>query len=492
MTGFRYRGVIEGYYGPAYQHEDRLWWIQSLGRWGMNLYVYAPKDDALQRGEWRTPYPEERLREFAELVEAGARAGVEVGFSVSPGLSMEYSSREDLGLLTRKLQAFHDLGVRFVSLGLDDVPTELAHESDRRAFGSLAAAHVALSHAVLESLGSDATLWLVPTDYMGTEPTAYLEHLGEHLDPEVLVGWTGRTVVSPTVRADEARTLAKTLRRRLLLWDNYPVADGVMRPLLHLGPYAGRDSTLDESLCGVVLNTMQHARASGVAVRAAAEYLRDPASYDPEGAWRTAVRELGAGAERAFELFAAAHRFSALTPDAEDDDLARALAALRGASTPDAERRTRADLAGLVDARLAVADALRTGLADRRLAREIEPWLASHHREGERMRAALQLLEKLDAGGSQIERLLAIFPFEARVRSPGSPDAWSYGPRRALYPQFASLRHDDARFGPDPALYLDRCLADAVVRLADQRARERLGLRLASEKAAAATASKRL
>ncbi len=484
MTGFRYRGVIEGYYGPAYQHEDRLWWIGSLGRWGMNLYVYAPKDDALQRGEWRTPYPEERLREFADLVEAGARSGVEVGFSVSPGLSMEYSSREDLSLLTRKLRAFHDLGVRFVSLGLDDVPSELAHESDRRAFGSLAAAHVALSHAVLESLGPDATLWLVPTDYMGTEPTAYLEYLGEHLAPEVLVGWTGRTVVSPTIRADEARTLAKTLRRRLLLWDNYPVADGVMRPLLHLGPYAGRDSTLPESLCGVLLNTMQHAHASGVAVRAAAEYLRDPAGYEPERAWQAAVRELGDGAERAFALFAAAHSFSALTPDAGDAELTAALATLRDASTPSAERAAREDFATLVHARLGVADALRQGLADRRLAREIEPWLASQHHEAERMRAALELLEKLEGGGSQIERLLAVFPFEARVRSPGSADAWSYGPRRALYPQFASLRHDDARFGPDPALYLDRCLADDVVRLADQRARERLGLRLASPSSA--------
>jgi hyaluronoglucosaminidase len=480
MTGFRYRGVIEGYYGPAYQHVDRLWWIERLGRWGMNLYVYAPKDDALQRGEWRTPYPEERLREFADLVEAGARAGVEVGFSVSPGLSMQYSSREDLGLLTRKLRAFRDLGARFVSLGLDDVPTELAHQNDRRAFGSLAAAHVALSHAVLESLGPDVALWLVPTDYMGTEPTPYLEHLGEHLAPEVLVGWTGRTLVSPTVRAEEARAHAKTLRRRLLLWDNYPVADGVMRPLLHLGPYAGRDPTLDESLCGVVLNTMQHAHASGVAVRAAAEYLRDPAGYEPERAWREAVRELGAGAERAFELFAAAHRFSALTPDAGDSDLASALATLRDSSTPDAERGARTGFAELLHARLEVADELRTGLEDRRLAAEIEPWLASHHVEGERMRAALELLEKLDAGGSQIDRLLAIFPFEARVRSPGSPEAWSYGPRRALYPQFASLRHDDARFGSDPALYLDRCLADDVVRLADQRAHERLGLRLAS------------
>lgn len=480
MAGFRYRGVIEGYYGPPYEHEDRLWWLERLDGWGLNLYVYAPKNDPLQRSQWRTPYPEERLREFAQLVGAGERAGVELGFSVSPGLSMEYASREDRELLARKLQGFRDLGVRFVSLGLDDVPTELAHEGDRRAFGSLAEAHVALAHDLLERLGPETTLWLVPTDYMGTEPTPYLEHLGEHLDRSVLVGWTGRTVVSPTVRADEARRLAAVLRRPLLLWDNYPVADGVMRPLLHLGPYRGREPGLAGSLCGVVLNTMAHPRASAVAVRAASEYLRDPVGYDAERAWTAAVRELGAGAEQAFALFAAAHRFSALTPEAGDDELARALLALREAAPGGPARRARQRFAELLRARLEVADALRAGLSDRRLAREIEPWLASHHLEGERMRAALDLLEKLEGGsGSQIERCLAIFAFEAGTRFAGSDEAWSYGPRRALYPQFRSLRHDDARFGADPALYLDRCLADAVVRFAQQRACEVLGMRVA-------------
>ncbi|MEN8182731.1 MAG: beta-N-acetylglucosaminidase domain-containing protein [Myxococcota bacterium] len=480
MTAFRHRGIIEGYYGPPYSHADRLWWIDRLGRWGLNLYVYAPKDDGLQRSDWRIPYPKARLREFAELVEAGASAGVEVGFSVSPGLSIEYASREDRDALHRKFGVFRELGVRFVSLGLDDVPTELTHEGDRRAFGSLAEAHVALAHGVLEALGPESTLWLVPTDYMGTEPTPYLEHLGTHLDAGVQVGWTGRTLVSPTVRAAEARQRAATLRRPLLLWDNFPVADGVMRPLLHLGPYRGRDPGLSESLCGIVLNTMAHAHASGVAVRAAAEYLRDPHAYDAEAAWRSAVAELGAGAEQAFALFASAHRFSALSPEESDGELADALGQLRASvGSGEAETRAREAFAAGLRARLEVAEALRQGLCDRQLAGEIEPWLESHRREGERMRAALEFLEALGRDGSRMERLLAVFPFEARVRAAASEQAWSYGPRRALYPQFQSLRDDEACFGPDPALFLDRCLADEVVRFAQQRASDVLGLRVA-------------
>jgi len=33
---FAHRGVVEGYYGRAYTHADRLWLIEQMGRWGMN------------------------------------------------------------------------------------------------------------------------------------------------------------------------------------------------------------------------------------------------------------------------------------------------------------------------------------------------------------------------------------------------------------------------------------------------------------------------
>jgi hyaluronoglucosaminidase len=469
VGAFAIRGVVEGFYGPAWSHADRLWWLERLGRWGMNRYVYAPKDDRLQREAWRIPYPDERLRELRELVERGARAGVEVGFSVSPGLSIEYASAADLEALVSKLRAFEDLGSGFLSLGLDDVPSRLVHARDRQAFPSLADAHVALAHAVAGALRPETRLWLVPTDYMGVEPSDYLEVLGSRLDPAVLVGWTGRTVVSPTIGSDEAAARAATLERPLLVWDNYPVADGPMRPVLHLGPYVGRDPGLPRHVTGVLLNPMQHAHASALAVRTAAAYLRDPEGYEPEAAWEEACRELGAGAEAAFRTFAAAHRFSALAPDDRDAELESALEALR---RDDALQRFEA----LLEERLAAGDAIHAHLADRTLAAELEPWLLSHAIETRRMRAACELLHRLAGAGSRVERALAVFGFETRARAAPAEAAESYGARRVLYPQLASLREEDARFGPDPALFLDGCLADEVVRLAEARAAAALGL----------------
>ncbi|HVP28070.1 MAG TPA: beta-N-acetylglucosaminidase domain-containing protein [Myxococcota bacterium] len=477
MSGFTLRGIVEGYYGPPYSAEDRLWWVERLARWGMNAYCYAPKDDPLQRAEWRTPYAEDALREFARLIEAGAKQGVEVGFSVSPGLSMVYSSPEDRRLLEAKFRAFQAMGSRLFMLAFDDVPSHLAHDSDRRAFASLADAHVAVAHDLRDALGGDATVLLGPTDYVGAEPTDYLETMGASLDPAIPAFWTGRTVCSPEVRSDEAALRAATLRRRLVLWDNVPVSDGPMRPLLHLGPYARREPGLVAHVSGVLLNTMEHARASAVAVHTAAAWLRDPERYDAEAAWRAALDELGAGAPAAFAEFAAAHRFSPIHPDDRDPELEGAISSLRDELGHGRDGHALlAELRRSLERRAGCAERLRRDLADRALARELEPWIASHHAETQRMLGAVSLLETVLGPARRLHRVFAFFGFETRLaREKLSPDRVSYGPRRAVYPQLASLRDDEAGFGRDPALFLDRNLGDELVRLAERAAFARLG-----------------
>jgi hyaluronoglucosaminidase len=468
---FRHRGIVEGFYGPPFAHADRLWWIDRLGELGMNAYVLAPKDDPLQRERWREPHPAAEMARFGELVARGRERGVAVGFAVSPGLSIRYADAADVAALTDKLRAFTALGSRFLALCVDDVPTELVHAEDRTAFASLADAHVALAHAVRRALGPEVVLWLVPTDYAGNDPSPYLEALGAKLDPGIEVAWTGRTTVPPTVRADEARARAALLRRAPLLWDNVPVSDGPMRTMLHLVPYRGREPALTSHLSGVLLNPMQHARASYVAVAGAAAFLRDPARFDAEAAWRAAVRTLGAGAEDAFETFALAHRFSPLTPDDRDPELEAAwLASRRGRSFSVTNA-----LRERVGARCAAADALRAGLADRRLLAELEPWLDGHARESRRIAAALDLLDALAGDGDSLAKSLAWVRCEGRLTRIPPAATHSYGPRRVLYPQLVGLASGAACFGPDPALFVDRSLADEIVDFAAERAFEAVG-----------------
>lgn len=474
---FRHRGIIEGYYGPPYSTEDRHWWIERLGRWGANTYCYAPKNDPLQRAQWRTPYDDAAMRAFSDLVHAGDAAGVAFGFCVSPGLSIQYASADDRRLLVAKLSRFAEIGSRFLMLAFDDVPSHLVHDADRSTFRSLAAAQIALTHAVREVLPAAVTLVFGPVDYVGTRPTDYLEELGSELAPTIEVFWTGRTVCSPEIRADEAAARAATLRRKLLVWDNVPVSDGPMKPMLHLGPFARREPGLVDSCSGFLLNTMEHAHASGVAVHTACAWLRDPRAYDAEDAWRAACDEIGDGAADLFRRFAAAHRFSAIAPDDRDRELERCFDALRAELAESGDPYgARAALRAALDARSGCAESLRERLADRDLANEIEPWLAAHHAETERMRAALQLIDAVcDESIARLHRVFAFFALAAKASQAPPSSAVSYGPRRAFYPQLASLRDDEAGFGADPALFLDRSLADAVCRFAERFALERLG-----------------
>lgn len=476
---FLHRGVVEGFYGPPWSHEDRLWMIERLGRWGMNRYVHAPKNDPLHRDRWREPYPPEAAAGFAELLGKGADCGVAVSFALSPGLSIRYASKEDVALLVGKFRSFRDLGARHLALFLDDVPSELVHAEDRRAYAGLGEAHVALMAQVMEGVGSDVSWWVCPTDYLGTRSSKYLEILGAGLDLSVEVGWTGRTVCSPAIPCDDASARAAALRRRLLVWDNVPVTDGPMRFMLHLGPYGERDADLARHVSGVLLNPMQHAHASAVAIRTAAAYLADPRGYDPERAWQEALAEIGEGAPGAFALFAEAHRFSPIWPDCRDAALEAGLAALREAAerSDDALARTVATLQPLCDARIAAGETLRKDLSDRTLAAEIEPWIASHRLETQRMRMALDALATLAGDGPPSRKLTALFGLELRLGSEADPRHVSYGPRRVLYPQVASMMEGEMRLGADPALLRHRCLADAYVDLAETVALSRTGSR---------------
>jgi len=458
---FAHRGVVEGFYGPPFADEDRLWLLERIGAWKMNRYLYAPKDDPLHRDSWREPYPADRMQDFGRWIAHGDKNAVEVGFALSPGLSIRYSSREDVLALADKFRAFRDQGARFFGLALDDVPSELQHAADREAFASLASAHVALAHALAEVLGGDTALWLVPTDYLGVDSTPYLEELGERLDPRIEVGWTGRTVLSPTIELREARRRSEALKRRLLVWDNYPVADGPMRQMLHLGPYRGRDPELPGYLSGVLLNPMQWARSSSLALRTAAAYLEDPRGYDPEAAWQSSISEIGDGATDAFLTFARAHRFSSLDTEDCDLELEGAIARAEGRSNGDLS-----ELRALLEARGECAQVLRTRLLDRRLLEEISPWLESHARETARMHAALDCIEVQRSDASPMQKHLAYFRLEARLtRLPALPHT-SYGPRRVLYPQLTSMDEHAATLGPAPTLITERNLSDRLLTLA--------------------------
>jgi hyaluronoglucosaminidase len=249
----------------------------------MNAYAYAPKDDAKHRAEWRTPYDGAELDRFRELAAHADAHGVRFGFAISPGLDIDYDADADRSILVGKLAPLREAGVTWFLLLLDDIPMQ----------PGLAPRQAALASWLLDALAGDA-LTLCPTEYVGTHPSPYLSELGAALPPEVDIMWTGPTVCSPTITADDARGWTKALGgRRMIVWDNYPVNDALMTASLHMGAYQGRAPELVELAGGILCNPMTQPRASQVPLATAMDFLAAPAGYDAAASWTRALTEVG-------------------------------------------------------------------------------------------------------------------------------------------------------------------------------------------------------
>jgi hypothetical protein len=304
---FSHVGVIEGFYGPPWSHQDRLDVIRFMGDVGLTTYYYAPKDDPYHRQRWREPYPADRWAELGELVDTARARGVRFVYAISPGGSMVYADTGDYGTLLEKLVGIESLGVEDFALFLDDVPPTLEHEADRAAYETLADAHADLTNRLHQDLRTTgASLTLTPTTYTNAwGDREYLRHLGQQTAREVPFFWTGVDVAAPEITALQARDWGSLIGRPPLVWDNYPVNDFARwRPFL--GPIRHRASDLPSQATGILSNPMNEAHASMITLATLAAYAKDPAGYDPDAALPRALERLyGSGASRLLAPFLA-------------------------------------------------------------------------------------------------------------------------------------------------------------------------------------------
>lgn len=274
-------GALEGFYGEPYSDEARLDLVEHLSSIGATDFAYAPKGDPYQRDRWREPYPTERLEYFHDLIDLGDEVGVRISFVVSPGL--DWRGGDDNEHLAAKLHAFYALGARSLGIAFDDVPPGGAQLG--RAHGQAVAGAVA-------ALPDDVVWSACPVDYATPVSTAYLRAFAEALPPEVSILWTGPSIVAPTITVADLAAFAESLglpRSRVILADNFPVNDGAMSGVLHLGPYPVRDPALPSQLGGLLLNLMPgHPLASRVGLQVGVRWWRDP-ERDRTEAWQEVV-----------------------------------------------------------------------------------------------------------------------------------------------------------------------------------------------------------
>ncbi|WP_165555699.1 beta-N-acetylglucosaminidase domain-containing protein [Kribbella pittospori] len=374
------RVVLECFYGPLWTPADRAAVVRRAHSHGATGYVYGPAADGRTGADWREPYGDD-AGHLAELLALTRELGMTATWRVSPGAplcrdrAISLADRDELALLLDRVTAMTRLGFDRVIVAFDDIDAQLDPVT-RAMYGAdphpMAAAQAVVINAIHDGLANLGTELLVcPTHYWGVESSRYRLRLGELLHPELIACWTGPTVVSPTVSAAQARTVAEQLQRRVWLWDNYPVNDWDGTDLafssattprrLPLAPLRGRDPRLADVLVGYGANAALQAHAGLPGLCTAMEWACDPQGYDPDRAFVQALEETGQ--VDALEALAGLAGPSVLT----DDPGRLAVACWAALRSPDPAELVA--LHNLLDQSAAAIEALSGPIAS-----ELRPW----------------------------------------------------------------------------------------------------------------------
>lgn len=393
---FEVRGIVEGFYGPPWSHDERLDLIRFIADRGMNTFVYAPKDDPLVRRDWRLQYSGGELERLAELIGECRERGVDFVYCLSPGLSIRYSDEADAAALATKFESVLALGAARPGLLLDDIPPLLQYDEDVARWPDLASAHVELVKRL-----AMPNLLVCPTQYYGRGTEHYISTLGRGVDSELC--FTGRLICSPFLDLIDAEVFAGATGHAPLYWDNYPVNDVAMGHELHLGPYRGRDAGLANASRGVIANGMQFAESSKIAFATIADYLWSPTDYEPEASWAVALADVVGNAVdlEAYTLFAENSLTSCLNLDdaVEFSRVLERFSFLIETGRPDAAAAELGAYARRLDA--ASAHLLSGRVENTRLIDEARPWLEAFRlgSEAVSLMARLASLGRLDEDG---------------------------------------------------------------------------------------------
>ncbi|ETN66345.1 bifunctional protein NCOAT [Anopheles darlingi] len=263
-------GVVEGFYGRPWTTEQRKDLFRKLKRWGMDAYIYAPKDDYKHRAYWRELYTVEEADHLTGLITAAHEQNINFYYALSPGLDITYSSPKEVAALKRKLDQVSQFGCKAFALLFDDIEPEMS-KPDKEVFQSFAFAQVSVTNEIFNHLNCPRFLFC-PTQYCSTRavPTVkqseYLNTLGTKLVPAIDILWTGPKVISKLLTVECIEEITEVLRRPPVIWDNLHANDYDQKRVF-LGPYSGRSPELIPLLRGVVTNPNCEFHANAIAIQ---------------------------------------------------------------------------------------------------------------------------------------------------------------------------------------------------------------------------------
>uniref|UniRef100_A0A4W4GGI4 Protein O-GlcNAcase n=1 Tax=Electrophorus electricus TaxID=8005 RepID=A0A4W4GGI4_ELEEL len=268
----------QSFYGRPWTMEQRKELFRRQHKWGLNTYLYAPKDDYKHRMFWREMYSVEEAEQLMTLISAAKEQGIEFIYAISPGLDITFSNQKEVSTLKRKLDQVSHFGCKSFALLFDDIDHNMC-PADKEVFSSFAHAQVSITNEIFQYLGEPETFLFCPTEYCGTfcypsvAQSPYLRTIGEKLLPGIEILWTGPKVVSKDITVESIEEVTKILRRPPVIWDNIHANDYDQKRLF-LGPYKGRSTELIPRLKGVLTNPNCEFESNFVAIHTLATWYK--------------------------------------------------------------------------------------------------------------------------------------------------------------------------------------------------------------------------
>lgn len=287
------RGIVEGFYGNPWTHEERLAQLRFYGENKLNTYIYAPKDDPYHRAKWREAYPKSKMAGMQELINTAIANKVEFVFAISPGNDISFDGakgEKDFAALIKKFESLYAMGVRSFAVFYDDITDKSASKQ--------AAVLNRVNREFIQKKGDVKPLLTVPTEYYTQDMVdaaqavkPYTKDFAAALDKDIVVMYTGPAVVCEGISEADIRFVGDLYGRKMAIWWNYPVTDYLTNQLA-LGPIDGLEKDLVPYTDYFLMNPMEHAELSKITLATGADYGWNPAGYAQAVSWERALKNL--------------------------------------------------------------------------------------------------------------------------------------------------------------------------------------------------------
>ncbi|MGI6781318.1 MAG: beta-N-acetylglucosaminidase domain-containing protein [Acholeplasmataceae bacterium] len=290
---FKLRGIIEGFYGTPWSHENRLDVIDFMDKYRLNIFMYAPKDDLYHRNKWRELYPEKELSQLITYKNKCDEKAIEFYYCISPGKDFNYSDDNDFQLLFRKVDQVIDNGVYNFAILMDDIDYKLSEEN-KKIFKRPGIAHAYVLNKINDYIKEHTLnydLVMCPTEYHQPWDSVYRTDLRLKLATNIKVVHTGDRVCAEVIDEQHAKDIKEIYKHEILLWENYPVND-FWKSRIFLGPIINRTSHLSKYFESMVSNPMNQWHASKISLVTIAHYMWNSCKYDPEKSLELGIKEV--------------------------------------------------------------------------------------------------------------------------------------------------------------------------------------------------------